>query len=67
MPKVLRVGITDEEWKELEPKIFYGQISQVLRLAVKIFLLDEDALKTLHKEMTSGRYQSSKGRGIKSA
>ena len=63
MSRILRVQITADEEAELKKKVFYGQISQFLRLAVKIFLIDEDALKNLHKELTSGRPQSGKRRG----
>jgi hypothetical protein len=36
--KVLRVRITDEEWKKLEPYVGYGGISKILRRAIKDFL-----------------------------
>ena len=65
MSRILRVEITADEEAELKKRVYYGQVSQFLRLAVKIFLIDEDALKNLHKELTSGRSQSGKGRGTK--
>ena len=39
MGKVLRVGITDQEWEDLQPLLtHHGQLSFILREALKDFI-----------------------------
>jgi len=59
MPKVLRVGITDEEWEELKPLLTrYGELSFIMRRAIRAYIKDK-------REKEDVRGDSGKGRGIK--
>lgn len=61
MSKVLRVGITDEEWLELQPLLtHYGELSFILRQAIKAYIKSK-------REENHAPSGYSKGRGPKSA
>ncbi len=57
--KILRVGITEDEWKRLQPFIYYGQISHILRVAIKEYIekREEEGAKN---ESTASKRRGSK-------
>jgi len=65
MNKVLRVELTEEERKELDKYLLigdypFGQISHILRRAVREFIKSEKEKELVKKEAQSG-YQSGEG------
>ena len=60
MPKILRVEITDSEWRDLQPLLtHYGEMSFILRKAIKAFIKEKKEIGNVRGE--------GKGRGAKSA